>query len=418
MSRADSPLAGRMLFLVGARRSGTNWVQHLLTLHPAVAGLPSETHLFSHGVAMLRDRVQHGLTSSTKTGSIYMNRDDFLDATRDWCDAVFGPTLSSTGARILVERTPMHAHHLDLIAAVYPDARVLHLVRDGTAVARSLLAQEWGPTSLRDAAREWADVVRAVHASDVPHLREVRNEDIVADPVTAVASLWEWLGLDVTDDLRAAVRQEAAKPVNVTAGRPGTSGPGPLSAAEAATVVEEAGAQLSVLGYPPPQGPRTGAHEGPPEPHRRAPALRQLLDRGRAAVRRARPAPGQPTAAVGGMLWSEAAQAAVDRLTAALETRDRDALGRVLTPDAQVTVDSATAVRGDAAVAALLQAATPATGARQVFSAVHPANPAFTVAVSHVRPGHPPSWRVLVVTPRGEQVASVACYLAEGSSTE
>ncbi len=32
MSRADSPLSGRMIFNVGSRRSGTHWLQRIVTV--------------------------------------------------------------------------------------------------------------------------------------------------------------------------------------------------------------------------------------------------------------------------------------------------------------------------------------------------------------------------------------------------
>src|SRR5438045_3913957 len=38
--RADSPLKGKMVFSFGARRSGTWWLQRVITAHPAVAARP------------------------------------------------------------------------------------------------------------------------------------------------------------------------------------------------------------------------------------------------------------------------------------------------------------------------------------------------------------------------------------------
>src|SRR5437867_3952052 len=44
----DSSLQGRMIFNLGARRSGTFWLQRIVCAHSDVAEIPSETHLFSH----------------------------------------------------------------------------------------------------------------------------------------------------------------------------------------------------------------------------------------------------------------------------------------------------------------------------------------------------------------------------------
>src|SRR5947208_2188830 len=154
MSRAESPLRGRMIFVVGARRSGTRWLQRILAAHPHVAWVPSESHLFSHGIAPLFELFQHSLRSSTTTGRVYVERAVALDGARDLCDAVLGGFLDP-GAERLVERTPLHVLHLDLISGIYPDAQVVHIIRDGRDVALSVAAQNWGPSGIKDAAAEW-----------------------------------------------------------------------------------------------------------------------------------------------------------------------------------------------------------------------------------------------------------------------
>ena len=45
-----------MIFNAGARRSGTYWLQRITCAHPAVAEVPSETYIFSHGIAPLMER--------------------------------------------------------------------------------------------------------------------------------------------------------------------------------------------------------------------------------------------------------------------------------------------------------------------------------------------------------------------------
>src|SRR5205807_10497933 len=87
--------------------------------------------------------------------------ESLLDALRELVDRIFREHLERAGpdVRYLLERTPWHASHLDLIEEVYPDARVIHIVRDGRAVARSLLSMGWGPKTMADAAREWRQAV-------------------------------------------------------------------------------------------------------------------------------------------------------------------------------------------------------------------------------------------------------------------
>src|SRR5439155_26280155 len=111
---------------------------------------PSETYLISDGVAPFAELVQHVNPGSMAMAKTFMDRDRFRDAMRDLLDGVFLDNLERLGpdARYIVERTPGHVSHLPLIADVFPDARVIHIVRDGRAVARSLTSMDWGPDTI------------------------------------------------------------------------------------------------------------------------------------------------------------------------------------------------------------------------------------------------------------------------------
>src|SRR5947199_1001755 len=110
VGREDSELRGRMIFVVGARRSGTNWLERILTAHPEVVAMPSETYLFSHGIAPLTERFQHANPGSPMVGRTFMEGESLLDALRELVDRIFCEHLERAGpdARYLLERTPWH----------------------------------------------------------------------------------------------------------------------------------------------------------------------------------------------------------------------------------------------------------------------------------------------------------------------
>ena len=210
MSRAESPLRGRMIFNVGSRRSGTFWLQRIVTAHPGVSAVGSETHLFSHGIAPLAERFHHAALGSAQVGSTFIERDALLDALRDFCDAVFAPMIEPGRAR-LAERTPLHALHTGLIGDIYPDGRIVHIIRDGRDVVRSLLAQQWGPENVAEGAREWRAAIETARAGagDSARYLEVRYEDLHADPATRISGLYHWLGLPVDDAILEHALAEA-----------------------------------------------------------------------------------------------------------------------------------------------------------------------------------------------------------------
>jgi hypothetical protein len=252
MSRADSPLAGRMIFNVGARRSGTFWLQRIVTAHPDVAAVPTESGLFSDGIAPLFERFHHGARSSPQLAALHVERDVLLDATRDFCDRVLAP-LTEPGRRYLAERTPLHVYHVELMGAIYPDASFVHIIRDGRDVALSQIRQLWGPPTLAEAAEEWRSSVVTARSGDLPdRLLEVRYEELLARPEESFRALYEWLGLEVTPAIMAGAMAEAKSVANLTHSDPRVGAAKWRSSASDRDIAEieaVAGPLLAELGY-------------------------------------------------------------------------------------------------------------------------------------------------------------------------
>lgn len=344
---ADSPMRSRMIFLVGARRSGTNWLFRMLTTHPAIAGIRSETHLFSHGIAPLTERFQCASPDSPTTGVVYMDRERMLDALRTFCDSVFTEfaDVVDPTADLLVERTPLHANHLDLISRIYPDAAVVHIIRDGRDVARSLMAQEWGPTTMTDAAREWATAIGNARAAAVPRYREVRYEMLLANPAAELETLVDWLELPAADALSEAIEAEASKAFNVSRGHPGfTAGKwiSKLTPHELADFEREAGDVRRGLGYP-------DVEPTPPEPAPKRVEVRNTIRRAAAAARsvppriaRRRPV-GLESAPPFEMRTTNAYMTSValfvERFVQLVATREFDGLREMVRPNCEIFVD-------------------------------------------------------------------------------
>lgn len=306
-------MANRMVFVVGAPRSGTQWVQRGLSAHPDVLVLPSETHLFSWGLSVLRDQAQGGVVGSPSTGSWFMPRKDFQQAARAFADAAFGGYVQRTrpAALRVVERSPTHVWHLGLIADVYPDAWVVHVVRDGRDVVRSQMAQAWGPGDISTAAQRWAGALRAARAAapSVPRYLEVRYEDLLADP-RRFAELFSFVGLPPLDAAVSQAELESGRAVNVDPGHPEVAAGkwrAEWSAADLAAFEEVAGDVLTASGYP----------HVEPQPR---------------AARRLRRARGTAPQA----LDLEAAQRLVDRLLEDLAAGTTTTVERHLAEDAKV----------------------------------------------------------------------------------
>ncbi len=323
-----------MIFLVGVPRSGTNWLQRLLALHPDVVALPAETHLFSEGIRHLQDRVQHGLVRSPATGTVFMERQAFLRAARAFCDAAYGGVAAALDpvARLVLERTPSHVYHLDLLGAVYPDAHYVHIVRDGRDVVRSQLAQSWGPSTLAEAARQWAEGVAGARAAgrDLAFYHEVRYEDLLADPRIGVHAVLGFLGLAAGPAVMDQILGEAGVAYNEDPGAPAVGAAKwrtGWSAQDCATFVAAAGGVLAELGYDVTLGPVARAAERRGVRHRLPAAARRWR------VRRPRAGQRSDLQERFGL-----AQQTVDRFCAAVRQGDTAAALSRLAPAAKVRV--------------------------------------------------------------------------------
>jgi len=86
------------------------------------------------------------------------------------------------------DKTPIYVLDMPLLADLFPDARFVHLIRDGRDVTLSYLSVSWGPRSVWEAARKWRRDVTAgrLHGQELGKARylELRYEDLVADPRT------------------------------------------------------------------------------------------------------------------------------------------------------------------------------------------------------------------------------------------
>lgn len=340
MSTATSPLQGRMIFLVGLRRSGTNWLERIVHAHPDVVVIPGETSLFGRGIRTLASQVRHVLPDAAGVGSIYASRPAFLAALRGYCDAILAEAAGAIDpdASHIVERTPLHVFDLDLIGAVYPDARVVHLIRDGRDVARSVLSMDWGPQTVADAAREWRAGITAARAAapDLASYTEVRYEELLSDPTTGIAALFDALQLSAPDSVLADAQHEWSRPFNTDPRDPRIGHgkwAGTWTPEEERCFDDIAGDMLRELGYDTAPQPAAPAPASTPPPQRPTPVEPALTRPRRLRLPRRRIEPATAPAPTE-RLGTDVAEALLERLA----SRDFYGAGAMLSSDAEVRV--------------------------------------------------------------------------------
>ncbi|MGI8805083.1 MAG: sulfotransferase family protein [Thermoleophilaceae bacterium] len=283
-------------FIVGVARSGTTLLRLQLDAHPDLA-IPPETYFGS----VLRGLATRNLGPAELLDAIWRlpHRDDFgigreelatrFEEIPEWTPgeglrAYFGLYAARWGKRRWGEKTPAHCLHMDLLAEHLPEARFIHIVRDGRDVAASLRGLPFAPGdgSIEAIATTWRGHIRRARelAQEVPHYREVRYEQLVSEPELVLREVCAFIELPFDSVMlraheRADRRLEELKAVrraNGTVRRPEqrkalhalTRQPpdasrwgrwrSALSEREVARFQAVAGDLLVELGYEPPRG--------------------------------------------------------------------------------------------------------------------------------------------------------------------
>jgi Sulfotransferase family len=112
------------------------------------------------------------------------------------------------------DKTPLYLRHVDELAAVWPEARFLVLVRDGRDVALSVLPLPFGPNNVWAAARSWAQAVRLGRQAEQSYPGRVltlRYEDVVERPAEAAERACAFLELRFEPDMLAVERTDSSK---------------------------------------------------------------------------------------------------------------------------------------------------------------------------------------------------------------
>ena len=197
-------------FVVGATRSGTTLLRLMLDAHPDV-GIPSETHFFHKLVKRSeRTRISPELLADTiithkRWGDFHLDADELRarfneiepfnlsDALR----AFYGLYAEKHGKTRWGDKTPGYLRYMRRIEWVLPEARFIHLIRDGRDVALSVLPMNWGPSSVTEAAELWVERVTIARQQGalVDHYMEVKYEDLVTDTEPTLRRVADFLEL-------------------------------------------------------------------------------------------------------------------------------------------------------------------------------------------------------------------------------
>jgi hypothetical protein len=211
----------KAISIVGCPRSGTTLLASLLGSHPAVVSPPEAAFLLD-----LAERFRPGeRVDPAELWSFIAHHERFRlwgepmppapawSASRVTIEEVvqgflraYARTRGKPEAQLWVEHSPQSALRHVAFERLFGDSLLVHIRRDGRAVAASLLSVDFGPNDIFNAAEYWLRHLAigelAVAAVGRRGLR-VRYEDLLGDPRATLAPILARVGLDFRAEMLA-----------------------------------------------------------------------------------------------------------------------------------------------------------------------------------------------------------------------
>jgi protein-tyrosine sulfotransferase len=191
----------------GCHRSGTTLLRVLLGRHPKIAAGAESTVFLKR------------ISSPSEIGALFdmdpgvIARWQRQSRTQvEFIDRFQAAVLASEGKEIWAEKTPGNVLRFGFVRRHFPNAWLIHIVRDGRDVVCSMRRQRWpkpcgkqgSAAELRRCADYWARYVTSGRRfADDPRYFELHYEDLVRNPEQVLRELLDFIGLEGSDELLA-----------------------------------------------------------------------------------------------------------------------------------------------------------------------------------------------------------------------
>ena len=109
-----------------------------------------------------------------------------------------------TGADVWVDHTTHSFRYYSTLKALFPEARFIHLIRDGRVLASSLCRKPWGPNNAYTVSKYWADCVESglgIERVEGNNCLRVRFEDLTAARDETLAAICDFIDVPYTQDM-------------------------------------------------------------------------------------------------------------------------------------------------------------------------------------------------------------------------
>ncbi len=202
------------IFIMGAPRSGTTMLAGMLSNRSDTLALP-EMHYIHE---LLQDELLYGTVDKDIIKDTLNNHFMFKDIdilTDEYSmDKLIAQNVNSTIYNILkkynekyihkdfdkwVEHSPHNHKYFEVLLSKYPNAKFIHILRDGRAVYRSTKEVDWGYKDIITGSKNWRENVTSCLIKEKAFsdkVYTVRYEDLTTESERSLKNICEFLEID------------------------------------------------------------------------------------------------------------------------------------------------------------------------------------------------------------------------------
>ena len=117
----------------------------------------------------------------------------------EWIVKMFGQGVGRPNSNIWIDHTPGNRKYVNILFDLFPESKMIHIVRDGRAVAASIMPLDWGASTIDRAAHFWQSKVSqglAAESYSKDRVVRVNYEELVLEPEETLRKLCLFIGIE------------------------------------------------------------------------------------------------------------------------------------------------------------------------------------------------------------------------------
>ena len=213
----------RPIFIVGCDRSGTTLLASMLGRAEDVIVTPESQFLINclianssespaDLIASVEGSVRYkiwGLQTDMELqdiSTISRTKTDNIRAVMQSIVKAYQEENGVSSSNTWVDHTPTHVNYVQRLIEVFPEAKFIHIYRDGRAVAASVMPLVWGPNTILSAAHWWKRNVSMAYAAEYAlaadnRFMHLRYEKLVVAPAEVLPKVCAFCAIDYSANM-------------------------------------------------------------------------------------------------------------------------------------------------------------------------------------------------------------------------